>query len=177
MFSSAAGRDPAVVVWQDLGVDGATDTTARLPAGTVTLLLADVEGSTRLWHERGTSVTDSFAELDAVVDAAVLAHHGVRPAEQGEGDSFVAAFAKAPDALVCALGIQQALVSSDLRLRMALHTGDVELRDGDRYLGPTLNRCARIRNAGHGGQVLLSETTRDLVVDRLPDATWLEDLG
>ena len=82
--------------WSDLGV-------SELPTGTVTLLLADVEGSTRLWETQPDEMTDAVARLDRCLTDRVSAHSGVRPVEQGEGDSFVVAFARATDAVACAL--------------------------------------------------------------------------
>jgi len=90
------------VNWSDLGVSG------LLPTGTVTLLLADVEGSTRLWETQPEEMTAAFARLDHALSDLVAAHGGVRPVEQGEGDSFVAAFARASDAVACALELQRA---------------------------------------------------------------------
>jgi predicted ATPase/DNA-binding CsgD family transcriptional regulator len=103
--------------------------------------------------------------------------------EQGEGDSVVAAFAKATDAVAAALTAQRAFAEEPwpeggtIRVRMALHTGEIRQRDAGNYFGPTIIRCARIRTIGHGGQVLLSEATRDLVVDSLPDGGELHDHG
>jgi hypothetical protein len=79
-----------------------------LPTGTVTLLLADVEGSTRLWENQPEEMTAAVARLDQAVSEVIAAHDGVRPVEQGEGDSFVAAFARASDAVACALELQRA---------------------------------------------------------------------
>src|SRR5205823_1307515 len=112
-----------------------------------------------------------------VVDAAVAAHQGVRPVEQGEGDSFVAAFSRASDAVRGALEIQQQLADAALRLRIGVHTGEVQLRDEGNYVGPAINRAARLRDAAHGGQIVLSQVVHDLVVDRLPDDVTLKDLG
>ncbi|MGV7557952.1 adenylate/guanylate cyclase domain-containing protein, partial [Mycobacterium kansasii] len=78
------------------------------PTGTVTLLLADVEGSTRLWESQPEEMTAGVARLDQVLAELVAAHGGVRPVEQGEGDSFVIAFACASDAVACALDLQRA---------------------------------------------------------------------
>jgi len=148
-----------------------------LPIGTVTLVLADVEGSTRGWEERPDVMRAAIARLDAVVAQAVNDHHGVRPVEQGEGDSFVAAFSKASDALACALEIQHALLDSQVAVRIGIHAGEVQLRDEGNYVGPAINRAARLRDAGHGGQVLVSQVVHDLVVDQLPDDVSLKDLG
>ena len=100
----------------------------------------------------------------------------MRPVEQGEGDSFVAAFARASDAVACALGLQPAPLAP-IRLRIGVHTGEVQLRDEGNYIGPAINRAARIRDLAHGGQTVLSGTTEDLVADVLLADAWLTDLG
>ena len=100
----------------------------------------------------------------------------MRPVEQGEGDSFVVAFTRASDAVACALALQRAPLSPIL-LRIGLHTGEVQLRDEGNYIGPTINRTGRLRDLAHGGQTVLSGTTSDLVIDRLPEDAWLTDLG
>ena len=162
--------DAPLVDWSDLGVSG------LLPTGTVTLLLADVEGSTRLWETQPGEMTAAIARLNQVVSHTIAAHDGVRPVEQGEGDSFVAAFARASDAVAAALELQRAPLAP-IRLRIGVHTGEVQLRDEGNYAGPTINRTARLRDLGHGGQTLLSGATEPLVVDRLPEGAWLTDLG
>jgi predicted ATPase/class 3 adenylate cyclase/DNA-binding CsgD family transcriptional regulator len=158
------------VNWSDFGVSG------LLPTGTVTLVLADVEGSTRLWETQPEQMTAAFARLDHALGDLVSAHGGVRPVEQGEGDSFVVAFARASDAVACALELQRAPLAP-IRLRIGVHTGEVQLRDEGNYVGPTINRTARIRDLAHGGQTVLSGTTEDLVADVLPADAWLVDLG
>src|SRR5271154_158129 len=155
--------------WSDVSV-------SELPTGTVTLLLADVEGSTRLWETQPDEMAVAVARLDQVLTDVVAAHDGVRPVEQGEGDSFVIAFARAADALACALDLQRAALAP-IRLRIGINTGDVRLRDEGNYIGPTINRTARLRDLGHGGQTVLSGATEPLVIDRLPDGAWLTDLG
>jgi predicted ATPase/class 3 adenylate cyclase/DNA-binding CsgD family transcriptional regulator len=162
--------DTPLMDWSELSVSG------LLPTGTVTLLLADVEGSTRLWETQPEEMTAAVARLNQVVSAIIAAHDGVRPVEQGEGDSFVAAFARASDAVAAALEMQRAPLAP-IRLRIGVHSGEIQLRDEGNYAGPTINRTARLRDLGHGGQTLLSGTTEDLVVDRLPADTWLTDLG
>ena len=162
--------DAPLVDWSDLGVSG------LLPTGTVTLLLADVEGSTRLWETQPDEMTAAIARLNHIVSNTIAAHDGVRPVEQGEGDSFVAAFARASDAVAAALELQRAPLAP-IRLRIGLHTGEVQLRDEGNYAGPTINRTARLRDLGHGGQTVLSGATEPLVVDRLPEGAWLTDLG
>jgi predicted ATPase/class 3 adenylate cyclase/DNA-binding CsgD family transcriptional regulator len=140
------------------------------------LVLADVEGSTRLWETQPGEMTAAIARLNQVVSDLIAAHDGVRPVEQGEGDSFVAAFARASDAVACALELQRAPLAP-IRLRIGVHTGEVQLRDEGNYAGPTINRTARLRDLAHGGQTVLSGATEDMVVDSLPAGAWLTDLG
>ncbi len=147
-----------------------------LPTGTVTLLLADVEGSTRLWETQPEEMTAAFALLDRTLAKTVAAHNGVRPVEQGEGDSFVVAFSRATDAVACALELQRAPLAP-IALRIGVHTGEVQLRDAGNYIGPTINKTARLRDLGHGGQTVLSGATEEMVFDRLPPGAWLADLG
>jgi class 3 adenylate cyclase len=142
----------------------------------VTLLLADVEGSTRLWETQPDVMAAALADMDCTLAGLVRANNGVCPVEQGEGDSFVVAFTRAGDAVACALALQQA-VPSPIRLRIGVHTGEVRLRDEGKYMGPTINRAARLRELGHGGQTLLSGPTGDLVRDALPERAWLKDFG
>lgn len=155
-------------------------TMSELPTGTVTLLLADVEGSTRLWETQPDAMRAAVERLDATLSDAVAAHRGVRPVEQGEGDSFVIAFARAADAVACALALQRAPLAP-IKLRIGLHSGDIQLRSqtsGEaNYIGPTINRTARLRDLAHGGQTVLSGATEPLVVDQLPPDTTLIDLG
>lgn len=147
-----------------------------IPTGTVTLLLADVEGSTRLWDSAPGEMTAAIATLDRTLSEANATYGGVRPIEQGEGDSFVVAFAQPSDAIACALELQRAPLAP-VRLRIGVHTGEVQLRDEANYVGRTINRSARLRDLAHGGQTVLSGTTADLVIDRLPADVWLTDLG
>ncbi|MBV9353016.1 MAG: LuxR family transcriptional regulator [Mycobacterium sp.] len=161
--------DAPLVDWSELGV-------SELPTGTVTLLLADVEGSTRLWETQPEDMTAAIARLNQVVSAVIAAHDGLRPVEQGEGDSFVAAFARASDAVGCALELQRAPLAP-IRLRIGVHTGEVQLRDESNYAGPTINRTARLRDLAHGGQTVLSGATEPLVAERLPEGAWITDLG
>jgi predicted ATPase/class 3 adenylate cyclase/DNA-binding NarL/FixJ family response regulator len=174
MLTSMSDIDPRadapLVDWSDL------DVTGLLPTGTVTLLLADVEGSTRLWETQAEVMTAAIARLNQVVCDVVAAHDGVRPVEQGEGDSFVAAFARASDAVACALQLQRAPLAP-IRLRIGVHTGEIQLRDESNYAGPTINRTARLRDLAHGGQTVLSGATEPLVIERLPEGAWLTDLG
>src|ERR1700729_1178999 len=174
MLASMSEIDPHVdtplMDWSQLDVSG------LLPTGTVTLLLADVEGSTRLWETQPDQMTAAMARMNQVVSQTIATHEGVRPVEQGEGDSFVAAFARASDAGACALDLQRAPLAP-IRLRIGIPTGEIQLRDEGNYAGPTINRTARLRDLGHGGQTLLSGATEALVLDGLPDDVWLTDLG
>jgi class 3 adenylate cyclase len=170
MSETDAREDARLVEWSDL------DVTRLLPTGTVTLLLADVEGSTRLWETQAEVMTAAIARLNQVVCDVVAARDGVRPVEQGEGDSFVAAFSRASDAVAAAVELQRAPLTP-IRLRIGVHTGEVQLRDEGNYAGPTINRTARLRDLAHGGQTVLSGAAEPLVVDRLPEGAWLTDLG
>jgi class 3 adenylate cyclase len=155
---------------------------ADLPRGTVTFLFTDVAGSTRLWEAHPEAMRAALVEHDALIEFLTEQHGGrvVRP--RGEGDSRFCVFARATDAVAAAVTIQQALHAEDwphetpLRVRLALHTGEADLRDGD-YYGSAPNRCARLRAIAHGGQALLSVATYDLVRDALPAGVTLKDLG
>jgi predicted ATPase/class 3 adenylate cyclase/DNA-binding CsgD family transcriptional regulator len=138
-----------------------------LPTGTVTLLMADVEDSTRLWELHGDDMAAAVESLDALVNEAIARHGGERPLEQGEGDSFVVAFTRTSDAVACAVDIQRGTRDLIARVRIGVHTGEVQTREPGLYTGLTMNRTARIRNAGNGGQILLSQTAADLVADHL----------
>ena len=154
---------------------------AALPTGTVTFLFTDIEGSTTRWEQQRQAMQAALARHDAILHAAIQAHGG--HVFKTMGDAFYAVFAAAPDALHAALAAQRACAAEvwpaetgPLPVRMALHTGATEQRDGD-YFGPPLNRVARILAAGHGGQVLLSAATQELVRDQLLPSTELRSLG
>jgi class 3 adenylate cyclase len=157
--------------------------TFPLPVGTATFMLTDVEGSTRLWKSVPHAMGGAVCRHYELLEEAISRHGGVRPLEQGEGDSVVAAFTRASDALAAALDTQRAFQAESwpdglsLKLRIALHTADAQLRDEGNYFGQGVNRCARLRAVAHGGQVVLSRTTHDLVLDRLPEHVELIDLG
>jgi predicted ATPase len=132
---------------------------AELPTGTVTFLFTDVEGSTRLLHELGDAYADVLAEHRLVLRAAFARHGGVEVDTQG--DAFFVAFAKASDALAAAAEGTLALAGSPLKVRMGLHTGEPLVTD-EGYVGIDVHRAARIAAAGHGGQILVSQSTCDL---------------
>jgi len=154
---------------------------ADLPTGTVTFLFTDLEGSTKLWEKSPEGMQVALARHDAVLWEAIEGHGGF--VFKTVGDAFCAAFPTAHDALEAVLAAQRTLFSEEwgeetgtLRARMALHTGAAHERDGD-YFGPPVNRVARLLSAGHGGQILLSSSTQELVRDHLPPQTHLGDLG
>jgi predicted ATPase/class 3 adenylate cyclase len=141
-----------------------------LPTGTVTLLFTDIEGSTRLLDELGERYGEVFAEHQRALRTAFQDHGGVEVNTQG--DAFFYAFARAADAVAAAAAGQRALAGGRVRVRMGLHTGEPTATGAD-YLGPDVNRAARIMAAAHGGQVLLSQATREL----LDSSAELRDLG
>ncbi len=142
-----------------------------LPAGTVTLLFTDIEGSTKLARRLGDGYRHVLASHRSVLRAAFAEHNGIEVDTQG--DSFFVAFGRAHDAVAAAAAAQRALADSDVRVRIGVHTGEPPLAEGGYYVGVDLSRAARICAAAHGGQVLLSRATRDLVGD---DAE-IRDLG
>src|SRR5215211_4218387 len=141
------------------------------PTGTVTFLFTDIEGSTKLWERDAATMQAALARHDEILRSAIEANGGY--VFKTVGDAFCAAFPTAPDALEAALEAQRRLgeeqwdQSSPLRVRVALHMGVAEERDGD-YFGPPVNRVARLLSAAHGGQVLLSLPTHEMVRDQLP---------
>ena len=153
---------------------------AQLPTGTTTFLFADIEGSTRLLTRLRGRYADVLDEHRRLLRAAFAERDG-REVDT-EGDALFVAFARASDAIAAAVEAQRALAShgwpegADVRVRMGLHTGEAEVRDGD-YVGLDVHRAARICSAGHGGQVLISRSTRELVIDDLPADVALRDLG
>jgi len=158
----------------------ATELSQQPPSGTVTFLFSDIAGSTQLWEQHPQAMPAALARHDAILKQSVAAHGGVIVKMRGDG--VHAAFARATDAVRAALAAQRRLHTTDwsaagpLHVRMALHTGVSEERDGD-YFGPVLNRVARLLAAGHGGQILLSLATAELVRDELPTDAELRDLG
>ncbi len=154
---------------------------STLPTGTVTFLFSDLEGSTQLWEDRPEEMRADLTRHDALLRAAITRNGG--HVFKTVGDAFCAAFATAPSGLQAALHAQQALHAGPwavggrgLCARMALHTGEAQKRDGD-YFGRALNRTARLRDAAHGGQTVLSQATEQLVRDALPAGARLRDLG
>jgi predicted ATPase/class 3 adenylate cyclase len=141
-----------------------------LPSGSVTLLFTDIEGSTRLLRELGEGYADTLATQRRLIRTAFSDHHGVEVDTQG--DAFFIAFASASDAVAAARDAQRALAGTPVRVRMGIHTGTPTVV-AEGYVGMDVHRGARICAAGHGGQVLMSRTTRDL----LGPETLVRDLG
>ncbi|MEA3184604.1 MAG: hypothetical protein QOJ74_1081, partial [Ilumatobacteraceae bacterium] len=136
------------------------------PSGTVTFLFTDIEGSTQRWQVDDRAMSEALAAHDLVIRSAVEGQGGV--VFKHTGDGMCAVFTSARAAVAAAVAAQARL---SLPVRMGVHTGEAEVRDGD-YFGPTVNRTARVMDAGHGGQVLLSSATAGLVGD-----SDLVDLG
>jgi predicted ATPase/class 3 adenylate cyclase len=152
----------------------------RIPTGTVTLLFTDIEGSTRLWEAEPDQMAEALRRHDEILRAAIGRADGY--VFKTVGDAFCAAFWTAQAALDAALSAQRRLVAEDwptsrpVLVRMALHSGVCEERDND-YFGPVVNRAARLEAIAHGGQLLASGATAELLMESLPDGVGLRDLG
>src|SRR2546430_363724 len=142
---------------------------SELPTGTVTFLFTDVEGSTRLLRELGDRYAEVLHEHRATLRRAFERHGGIEVDTQG--DAFFVAFPKASEALAAAAEGRDALARGPIRVRMGLHTGEPVVTE-EGYVGIDVHRAARIAAAGHGGQILASQSTRDLA-----GADSLRDLG
>ncbi|MFN8526652.1 MAG: tetratricopeptide repeat protein [Chloroflexota bacterium] len=154
--------------------------TTSLPSETITLLFTDIEGSTRLLEADPRAYHSALARHDALLRQAVSTHNGA--VFKDTGDGLCAAFTNASDALSAALAAQLAIQAEPwgthqpVRVRMAIHTGDVQLQ-GHEYFGLPLHRCARLMDSAHGGQLVLSESAAALLADVLPPDAALTDLG
>ena len=164
-------------------VTGALSSTSRPPPAsptTPTFLFTDLEGSTRLWEESPDAMRDALRRHDAILAAAVAASDG--QTVKTTGDGIMAVFGSVRGAVEACLDAQGRLAeepwdeTGPLRVRMGVHTGMAEVRDGD-FFGPTVNRAQRIMAAGHGGQVLLSAAAAALLADQVPPGATLRDLG
>jgi predicted ATPase/class 3 adenylate cyclase len=151
-----------------------------IPSGTVALLFTDVEGSTRLWESEPEPMARALRRHDEILRAAIGSAGGF--VFKTVGDAFCATFATPHAALAAVLDAQRALgaepwpTGRPIRVRMSLHTGVCEERDND-YFGPVVNRTARLEAAAHGGQVLVSGATAELLSEALPAGVALRDLG
>jgi len=154
----------------------------ELPAGVVTFLMTDIEGSTRLWAEAPDAMRAALARHDAIATDVIAEHAGFLIKPRGEGDSTFSVFGRPTDAVTAACALQMALTAEQwpegaaLRVRIAVHTGEADLGVDD-YYGIAVNRCARLRSIANGGQVLVSESTTGLVRETLPEELSLRDLG
>jgi predicted ATPase/class 3 adenylate cyclase len=153
---------------------------APLPSGTVTLLFTDIEGSTQHWEEQRKAMPEALRRHDNLLRTTIEAHGG--HVFKTVGDAFYGVFSHTSDAAAAAADAQRALVAEDwsaiggLAVRMALHSGSTDERDGD-YFGPTVNRVARLLSVAHGGQVIISGSTASLLRGEMPEQTELLDLG
>jgi predicted ATPase/class 3 adenylate cyclase len=153
----------------------------NLPSGTVTFLFTDIEGSTKLWEQYPEAMKSALEKHDSILKQAVGSNHG--HTIKTTGDGIHAVFSSAADAVKAALDAQHGFQNSgvldtfefSIRVRMGLHTGNDQERDGD-YYGSNVNLAARIMGLGYGGQILLSEVTAKLVKENLPPGCTLADL-
>lgn len=154
----------------------------ELPTGTITFLFTDVEASTQLFEQAPERAQEALARHDDLIERDAVAFNGLVVKPRGEGDSRFIVFEQAKAAAAAAVRIQQDLNAESwetpwpLKVRIALHTGEADLRQGD-YYGADVNRCARLRAIGHGGQTLLSGVTWALVQDDLPPGVTAQDEG
>ena len=150
------------------------------PSGTVTFLFSDIEGSTKMWEQNPQVMAVSFALQETIMRETMAEHGGY--VYKMIGDAFQVAFSSAQQALAAAVEAQQRLFAASwpegggLKVRMSLHTGIADERADD-YVGPTLNRAARVLAAGYGGQILFNQTTFALLQEHLQAGVSLQDLG
>ncbi|ORV54593.1 hypothetical protein AWC05_18580 [Mycobacterium florentinum] len=175
-------RLETAIVAQDTSLDVAV--TQHLPSVTraVTFLLTDIEGSTAAWEADADAMARALARHDELVEQVVTSRGGRLIKTRGEGDATFSVFERPSAAAAAAIELQDAITHEPwtsrepIRVRMALHTGEAELRDGD-YFGRAVNRVARLRSLAEGGQILCSGATAELVIDSLADDVMLNDLG
>ncbi len=151
------------------------------PSGTVTFLLTDLEGSTRMWEQDPVAMKAAMVRHDELLEKTIAAHRGYVFARMGDG--MAAAFATATDAICAASAFQQALTAEPwrtahpLRARVGLHTDEAVIVDDTGYASLPINRCSRLMTAAHGGQIVVSGATEMLMRGQLPDGMELVDLG
>jgi len=149
---------------------------------TLTFVLTDIEGSTRLWEAHHEAMARALATHDRLISTVVVNQGGRLVKAKGEGDSTFSVFTSPAQAAAAALELQRTLAAepwplpAPLAVRVAIHAGDAQEREADFY-GPVVNRCARLRAIGHGGQTLLSAAAAELVQENLPQGAYLRDLG
>ncbi len=155
---------------------------AELPSGTVTFLFADVQDSTRLWEKYPADMRVALKRHDEIIENLAQQHNGYVVRPRGEGDSRFVVFERAIDGVNAAAAVQRALHAetwpeqTPLYVRMSLHTGEGEFRDGD-YYGTAVNRCARLRGIAHGGQTVISKKTYELAMQAFPEMDEFINLG
>ena len=175
-------RLEAAIVAQDAALE--IPVAQHLPTVTraVTFLLTDIEGSTAAWEADADAMAVALARHDELVEQVVTSRGGRLIKTRGEGDATFSVFDRPSAAAAAAIELQEAIrhepwaLAEPMRIRVALHTGEVELRDGD-YFGRAVNRAARLRSLAAGGQILCSGATAELVIDSLSDDVVLADLG
>ena len=175
-------RLEAAIVAQDAALDVAVAQSLPSVMRAVTFLLTDIEGSTAAWEAEADAMALALARHDELVEQVVTSRAGRLIKTRGEGDATFSVFERPSAAAAAAIELQDAIaheqwgIREPMRIRIALHTGEVELRDGD-YFGRADNRAARLRSLAMGGQILCSGATAELVIDSLPDDVALADLG
>ncbi|MGE5695998.1 MAG: BTAD domain-containing putative transcriptional regulator, partial [Candidatus Sericytochromatia bacterium] len=175
-------RLEAAIVAQDAALDTPGSQQVSSVTRAVTFLLTDIEGSTAAWEADAAAMALALARHDEIVEQVVTSRGGRLIKTRGEGDATFSVFERPSAAAAAAIELQDAIthepwaLREPMRIRVALHTGEVELRDGD-YFGRAVNRVARLRSLAVGGQILCSGATAELVIDSLPDDVLLADLG
>ena len=175
-------RLEAAIVAQDASLEMPVAQQLSTVTRAVTFLLTDIEGSTAAWEADADAMAVALARHDELVEQVVTSRGGRLIKTRGEGDATFSVFERPSAAAAAAIELQDAIthepwaLREPMRIRVALHTGEVELRDGD-YFGRAVNRAARLRSLAAGGQILCSGATAELVIDSLPDDVVLADLG
>ncbi|HTZ13793.1 MAG TPA: BTAD domain-containing putative transcriptional regulator [Mycobacterium sp.] len=175
-------RLEAAIVAQDASLDVPVAQNLSVVTRAVTFLLTDIEGSTAAWEADANAMGVALARHDELVEQVVTSRGGRLIKTRGEGDATFSVFERPSAAAAAAIELQDAIVhepwalAEPMRIRVALHTGEAELRDGD-YFGRAVNRAARLRSLAEGGQILCSGATAELVIDSLSDDVVLTDLG
>ncbi|MDA4107761.1 regulator [Mycobacterium holsaticum DSM 44478] len=175
-------RLETAIVAQDSALEVPVSPQLSVVTRAVTFLLTDIEGSTAAWEADAEAMAVALARHDEIVEQIVTLRGGRLVKTRGEGDATFSVFDRPSTAAMAAIDLQEAIrhepwdLAQPMRIRVALHTGEVELRDGD-YFGRAVNRAARLRSLAAGGQILCSGATAELVIDSLPDDVVLADLG
>ncbi|KUI42021.1 hypothetical protein AU197_18030 [Mycobacterium sp. IS-1590] len=175
-------RLEAAIVSQDAALEVPQSQQLSTVTRAVTFLLTDIEGSTAAWEADADAMAVALARHDEIVEQVVTSRGGRLIKTRGEGDATFSVFDRPSAAAAAAIELQEAIaheawqLADPMRIRVALHTGEVEFRDGD-YFGRAVNRAARLRSLATGGQILCSGATAELVIDSLPDDVVLADLG